>query len=73
MNNQTKMNERCRQESSEAPVENLTLENVMLTAKEGLTIASAKGIKLKNVKVIPEKGEPFLLHNAEVEGLENAK
>jgi polygalacturonase len=54
----------------EAPVENVTLENVTFTAKEGLTIANAKGIKLKNVKIITEKGEPFLLSNAQVEGLE---
>ena len=51
----------------EAPVENVTIENVTIRAVEGLTIANAKGIKLKNVKVIPEKGEPYLLFNAEVE------
>ena len=53
----------------ESPLENVLLENVTITAKEGLTIGNAKGIKLKNVKIIPAKGEPFLLHNAEVEGL----
>jgi polygalacturonase len=54
----------------EAPVENVIIENVTLTAKEGLTIANAKGIRVKNVKIIPETGQPFLLSNAEVEGLE---
>lgn len=59
----------------ESPVENLVLENVTLSAKEGLTIANAKGVVLRNVKVKPEKGEPYLLHNAQVEGIEktNAK
>lgn len=52
----------------EGLVENVVLEDVTIHAKEGLTIANAKGVTLKNVKVIPEKGEPFLLHNAEVDG-----
>jgi polygalacturonase len=54
----------------EALVENVVLENVTISAKEGLTIANAKGITLKNVKIIAEKGGPFILHNAQVEGLE---
>lgn len=54
----------------ESLVENVVLENVTITAKEGLTIANAKGITLKNVKIISEKSEPFLLHNAQVAGLE---
>jgi polygalacturonase len=53
----------------ESLVENVVLENVTISAKEGLTIANAKGVTLKNVKVVPEKGEPFLLHNAQVSGL----
>lgn len=57
----------------EALIENVLLENVTFTAKEGLTIANAKGVKLRNVKIIPAKGEPFLLHNAEVDGLEKVK
>lgn len=52
----------------ESLVEDVVLENVTIEAKEGLTIANAKGVTLKNVKIIPEKGEPFLLHNAKVEG-----
>lgn len=56
----------------EAPVTNVLLENVRIRAKEGLTIANAKGVRLKNVKIEPEKGDPFLLHNAQVEGLEES-
>lgn len=52
----------------ESPVENVVLENVTLNGKQGLTIANAKGVVLKNVKIVPEKGEPYLLHNAQVEG-----
>ncbi len=54
----------------ESPIENVVLENVTLAGKEGLTIANAKGVKLKNVKITAEKGEPFDLFNAQVEGLE---
>lgn len=54
----------------ESLVENVILENVTITAKEGLTIANAKGITLRNVKVTPAKGDPFLLHNAQVHGLD---
>lgn len=56
----------------ESLVENVVLENVTIQAKEGLTIANAKGVTLKNVKIVPDKGEPFLLHNAQVEGLPKA-
>ena len=47
------------------------LENVRISAPVGLTIRNAKGIKLKNVKVeTPQGKEPFILENAQVEGLE---
>jgi polygalacturonase len=57
----------------ESLVENVVLENVTLTGKEGLTIANAKGVTLKNVKVTPETGEPFDLFNAKVVGLPEAE
>jgi polygalacturonase len=53
----------------EAPVENVRLENVTIRAKTGLTIANARDVKLSNVKVLVEQGEPIILHNAQVEGL----
>jgi len=56
----------------ESSVENVVLENVTIAAKEGLTIANARGITLKDVKVTAGKGEPFLLHNAQVVGLEQS-
>lgn len=56
----------------ESLIENVTLENVTITAKEGLTLANAKGVTLKNVKVIAEKGEPVILFNAQVEGLQKS-
>ena len=56
----------------ESPIENVLLENVTLAGKEGLTIANAKGVKLKKVKITAEDGKPFDLFNAQGEGLEKA-
>jgi polygalacturonase len=53
----------------ESLVSNVVLENVQITAKTGLTIANAKGVQLKNVKIVVEQGEPVILHNAQVEGI----
>lgn len=53
----------------ECPITNFVLENIRITAATGLTIANAKGVELKNVTVTVQKGEPFILHNAEVSGL----
>jgi polygalacturonase len=58
----------------EAPVENLLLENVTIVAEEtGLEIRHAKGVQLKNVKVTAKKGEPFIVRDAEVSGLNEQK
>ncbi|MFM2082605.1 MAG: hypothetical protein RL380_1296 [Verrucomicrobiota bacterium] len=57
----------------ESPIENLTLENVTLSGKEGLTIANAKGVVLKNVKITPASGEPVIIFNTTGEGLPEAK
>ncbi len=50
----------------ECVVSNLTLENVHISAPAGLTVRNAKAIRLKSVEVKAEKGEPFLLENADV-------
>jgi polygalacturonase len=57
----------------ESLVENVVLEDVTVTAQEGLTIANAKGVTLKNVKVVAEKGEPLILFNARVESSSGVK
>jgi len=53
----------------ESLVEGVVLENVTLAGKEGITIANAKGVTLKNVKITAAAGEPFVLHNAQIDGL----
>jgi polygalacturonase len=56
----------------ESMVDAVALENVTISGKEGLIIANAKGVKLKNVKITSETGDPFVLHNAQVDGLPGA-
>ncbi len=54
----------------ELPIENVTLENVHVTAPAGLMFRNAHAIKLQNTTVTPTKGPPFILEaNAKVEGL----
>ncbi len=58
----------------ESHIENVLLENVDITAEQGgLEVRHAKGVVFKNVKVTAKKGEPFMIKDAEVSGLEKAK
>ena len=51
----------------ESQIENILLENVTISAEEtGLEIRHAKGVRLKNVKVTPKKGEPLIVKDADV-------
>ena len=54
----------------ESQISNVALENVSITAATaGLSIKNAKGIYLKNVQVASKEGPPFIVKNAQVEGL----
>ena len=58
----------------ESQISNVVLENVKITAATtGLKISNAKGIQLKNVQVTAKEGPPFIVENAEVEGLKDTK
>jgi len=57
----------------ESMISDVVLDNVRISASSGLTIRNAKGIKLKNVQIETKQGQPFILENAEVEGLETAE
>lgn len=51
----------------ESPINNVLLENVNIqSARAGLEIRHVKGIKLVNVEVIPSKGEPLIVNDAEL-------
>lgn len=55
----------------ESELENVILENIQLDAAEGgLEIRNAKGVEFKNVKLTAKKGEPVIVKDAEVKGLE---
>jgi polygalacturonase len=57
----------------ESPVSNVVLENVQITAATtGLAIRNAKGIQLKKVQVTAKEGPPFVVEDAQVQGLERA-
>lgn len=56
----------------EAEVSDVVLKNICISAPRGLVIRNAKKIKLKDVKIETQQGEPFILDNAEVEGMETA-
>jgi hypothetical protein len=50
----------------ESLVQNVTIENVKISAKRGLILANTKGVALKNVQLTVEAGEPIIKDNAEV-------
>ncbi len=52
----------------ESVVSNVVLENVRITAETGLTIANAKGVRVKDVEILVKTGPPFTTENAQVEG-----
>ena len=57
----------------ESLVSNVVLENVQITAATtGLTIRNSTGVQLKNVRVTAKEGPPFLVQDAQVQGLERA-
>ena len=57
----------------ESHISNVVLENVKITSATGMKIQNAKGIQLKNVQVTAKEGPPFIMENAEVEGLKDTK
>jgi polygalacturonase len=58
----------------ESKISNVVLENVKITAATtGLKITEAKSVQLKNVQVTNKEGPPFIVENAEVEGLKESK
>lgn len=56
----------------ESQISNIVLENVQIdAATKGLSIKNARGVQFKNVQVTSKEGLPFIVENAQVEGLEN--
>jgi polygalacturonase len=58
----------------ESQISNVVLENVRIdAATKGLSVKNANGIQFKNVQVTSKDGPPFIVENAQVEGLEKPK
>jgi polygalacturonase len=53
----------------ESRIANVVFKNVKISAVSGMEIKNAAGIQMKNVQVTAEEGEPFILQNAQVNGL----
>jgi polygalacturonase len=55
----------------ESGIENVLLENIQIDAAgAGLEVRNAKGVEFKNVKVTAQTGQPIIVKDAEVKGLE---
>jgi hypothetical protein len=58
----------------ESPVSDVVLENVKIAAATtGLEFRYAKGIQCRSVEVTAKAGQPFILDDAQVEGLGSAQ
>lgn len=53
----------------ESLVSNVVFSNVQITAASAFKIENAASIEIKNSRVSVERGEPFVLKNAKVEGI----
>lgn len=55
----------------ESAISNVDFENVRISAVRGLKIENATGIHLQGLEIKTEEGEPFIMKNAQVDGLGN--
>ena len=53
----------------ESMISNVVFKDVKISAVSGMEIKNATGIQMENVRVTADKGEPFILRNAQVTGL----
>jgi polygalacturonase len=52
---------------AEAPIDGLTLTNVTLSAKHGMTVINAKNVQLVHSTITAAQGQPLILHKAQVQ------
>ncbi|HYW72184.1 MAG TPA: glycoside hydrolase family 28 protein [Pyrinomonadaceae bacterium] len=50
----------------EMPIDTVTLDNVRVDANTGLTVQDANGVILRQVHIVPQKGDPVKIINAQV-------
>ncbi|MDR0824834.1 MAG: glycoside hydrolase family 28 protein [Prevotella sp.] len=49
----------------EMKISNINVENVTITSQIGAEVAESKGVKFKNIKIIPKEGPALILKNIE--------
>ena len=54
----------------EMPIDGVLIENVRINANTGMTVQDAKNVSMRNVRIVPQKGEPLRVVSAEVKTLE---
>ncbi len=58
----------------ESPITNVFLQHLRISSgTTGLTIRNAKGVQLQDVQVVSAQGQPVIVQDAQVEGLEQSK
>lgn len=57
----------------EMPVSEVLLDNVRIKAKAGMIIQDAKSVELRDVQIIPEKGEPLTIAHASIKTTKGEK
>jgi polygalacturonase len=57
----------------EMPVSEVLLDNVRIKAKTGMTIQDAKSVELRDLQIVPEKGEPLIVSHATVKTIKGEK
>ena len=50
----------------EAPVSNVLLDNVLIKADSGMNVQDAKSVEFRDVRIMPQKGEPLTVTDAEI-------
>jgi len=55
----------------EMPIADVLLDNVRVSANVGLTVQDAKNVRLRGVGIVPQKGTPITVVNADVKTLQN--
>ena len=56
----------------EMKIENVNLKNITMTCNEGAVLRQTNGLRVENVRLIPQKGEPFTIAPS-VENIEFVK
>ncbi len=55
----------------EMNVQNVTVDNVIIKSKQGAEISESTNVKLTNIKIVPEKGEPIIVRKSKNVTLDN--